>query len=69
MYSRSPTLWDVAAHRRHVTLVYEVSYGHIPAGGPAFTGVTALFSCQVVDVDARICFLHHSNSIVGGTGT
>lgn len=59
-----PTLWDVAAHRRHVALVHEVSYRHIPASCSAFTGVTAVFSFQVLDVDALISFLHHSNRIV-----
>lgn len=59
-----PTLWDVAAHHRHVALVHEVSYGHIPASCSAFTGVTALFSFQVLDGDALICFLHYSNCVV-----
>lgn len=64
-----PTLWDVTAHHRHVTLIYEVSQRHIPAGCSALPGVAGLFSCEVVDVDGRIGFLHHSNCIVGGTGT
>lgn len=69
LYSTSPTLRHVAAHRRHVTLVDEVSDGHVPAGCPAFTRVTALFPFQVVDVDAWIGFLHHGNSIVGCSST
>lgn len=64
-----PTLRDVAAHHRHVALVYEIPQRHIPASCSAFTSVAALFSCQVVDVNAGICFLHHSNWIVGSTGS
>lgn len=60
----SPTLWDVAAHHRHVALVYEVPDRHLPASCSAFASVAAPFSCQVFDVDVWICFLHHSNGKV-----
>lgn len=64
-----PTLWDVAVHRRNVALVHEVPDRHIPASCSAYPSMTALFSCQVFDVDALIRFLHHSNRIVRCTRT
>lgn len=67
--SQFPTLQDVAAHRRHVALVYQISDWHVPASCSAFTSVAAPFSCQVFDVDAWICFLHHDDCIVRSTGT
>lgn len=67
-YCTYPTSWEIAAHHRHVALICEVSQRHIPACCSAFTGVTASFAFQVVDVDAR-SFLYHSNCIVGCTGT
>lgn len=61
----NPTLWDVAAHHRHVALVDEVSNGHVPAGRPPFARVAALFPLQVVDVDGSVRFLHHGDRKVG----
>lgn len=60
------TLWDVAAHHGHVALVYQVPYGHVPPSSATYPGVAAILSCQVVDIDARVFFLHYSNCMVGG---
>lgn len=60
------TLWDVAAHHGHVALVYQVPYGHVPPSSATNPGVAAVLSFQVVDIDARVFFLHYSNCIVGG---
>lgn len=62
-----PTLWHVAAHHRHVALVYQVSQRHVPAGCSAFSCVAAFFPSQVVDVDDSVCFPHHSYRIVGAS--
>lgn len=67
--SQFPTLQHVAAHRRHVALVYQISDWHVPASCSAFTSVAAPFSFQVFDVDTGICFLHHDDCIVRSTGT